>query len=156
MTHYYGGLLVGNRKWQIRRSRKFLLACGLTVGHLTVNQDGEGSNPSVPANFSGAVRLLHERVPRGGSDSVGPSGLYRSGIPQRALTDTNEASLHAYHRVFLGRVRNDAGRSCCRLRALVRSTRTPVVENHSRRDPARVDKFRPFKPSRDALGKVRG
>jgi hypothetical protein len=28
------------------------------VGHLTVNEDGEGSNPSAPANFSHRTELM--------------------------------------------------------------------------------------------------
>jgi hypothetical protein len=61
----------------------------------------EGSNPSFPTNFDGAVRLVHRR-PRNGVAPVGPSGLYRARYPagangQLAQRGKNEASLHAYH-----------------------------------------------------------
>jgi hypothetical protein len=73
-----------------------LLACGLTVGRLPVKEKGEGSTPSVPANFDGAVRLVHRRYPYGVA-SRRSLGTVQADDTPRALTDTNEASLHAYH-----------------------------------------------------------
>jgi hypothetical protein len=32
------------------------------VGHLTVNEDGEGSNPSAPANFTSQNRAINQSV----------------------------------------------------------------------------------------------